>query len=156
MNQRLQSAGDLWPRFAAGPWRPASSRCTRCRCACAARRSGPSTSFAAEVGALDDADVAVGQAFADVATIAILQHRAAAEAHAVKEQLMSALNSRIDIEQAKGVIAERAGLDMDQAFDRLRNHARNHNLRLVDVARDVIDGTVVAEALDPLSGDPKR
>ena len=59
-----------------------------------------------------------------------------------------ALNSRIVIEQAKGVVAERLGLDMAQAFSTLRNHARNHNLRLADVAHDVIDGTLTATALN--------
>ena len=74
------------------------------------------------------------QALADVATIAILQHRVGLEAHVVNEQLNEALNSRIVIEQAKGVIAERAGIDTDEAFARLRNYARSNNLRLADVA----------------------
>ena len=94
------------------------------------------------------ADVDAAQALADVATIAILQHRAALEAQVLNEQLNHALNSRIVIEQAKGMVAEREGLNMEQAFSTLRNHARNHNLRLVDVARDVIDGTLAASALD--------
>jgi AmiR/NasT family two-component response regulator len=95
-----------------------------------------------------DADVAAAQAMADVATIAILQHRATLEAQLINEQLNHALNSRIVIEQAKGMVAQRSGVDMEQAFSTLRNHARNHNLRLVDVARDVIDGTLAAAALD--------
>jgi AmiR/NasT family two-component response regulator len=66
----------------------------------------------------------------------------------VNEQLQQALNSRIVLEQAKGILSEREGLDMEQAFTRLRNHARNHNLRLADVARDLIVGTLAASALD--------
>ena len=85
---------------------------------------------------------------ADVATIGVLQHRAALEAQVLNEQLNHALNSRIVIEQAKGIIAERESLNMEQAFSTLRNHARSHNLRLVDVASDVIDGTLAASALD--------
>jgi AmiR/NasT family two-component response regulator len=84
------------------------------------------------------------------ATIAIVHHRAASEAQLVNEQLTHALNSRIVIEQAKGILAERTGLDMEQAFTRLRNHARSHNLRLVDVAQAVIDGTLKPEAFDQL------
>jgi GAF domain-containing protein len=104
--------------------------------------------FRAGEGSLPDADVLAAQSFADVATIAILQRRAAAEAQAVNEQLTHALNSRIVIEQAKGMVAERTGLDMAQAFKRLRAHARNHNLRLADVAADIIDGTLSVASLD--------
>jgi GAF domain-containing protein len=105
--------------------------------------------FRADPGALTAADVVAAQAFADVATIAILQHRAVLESQVINEQLNHALNSRVVIEQAKGVLAERAGLDMEQAFSRLRNHARNHNLRLVNVAEAVIAGTLTTAALDP-------
>lgn len=74
------------------------------------------------------------------------------------EQLHHALNSRTVIEQAKGVIAERAGLDMEGAFSWLRNHARDHNLLLVDVAQSVMDETVAPDPPEafspPLNVDP--
>jgi AmiR/NasT family two-component response regulator len=98
---------------------------------------------------LDAADVAAGQAMADIGTIAILHRRAAVEAQLLNEQLTHALNSRIVIEQAKGVLAERCDVTMDEAFDRLRRHARSHNLLLSDVAEHVIDGTLLAAALGP-------
>ena len=97
---------------------------------------------------MQEADVEAAQALADVATIAILQHRATLEAQVVNQQLQHALNSRIVIEQAKGMVAEREHLNMEQAFSALRNHARNHNLRLVDVAEAVIGGSLAASALD--------
>jgi GAF domain-containing protein len=106
--------------------------------------------FRASPGEMGSADTDVAQAFADVATIAILQHRAAQEAQVVNDQLTYALNSRIVIEQAKGMVAERLRLDMEQSFTALRNHARNHNLRLADLANAVIDGAVAASALDPV------
>jgi AmiR/NasT family two-component response regulator len=102
--------------------------------------------FRGDEGVLDDADVVAAQALADIATIAILQHRAALQAHIVIDQLNHALQSRIAIEQAKGVIAERSRVDMDQAFAWLCDHARSKNLLLVDVAQAVIDGTVMIEA----------
>lgn len=105
--------------------------------------------FRANEGSLDEADVVAAQALADVATIAILQHRAAIQAHTVIDQLNHALNSRILIEQAKGVLAERTGLDMGAAFAWLRNHARGHNLLLVDVAQSVINGTLMPESPRP-------
>ena len=95
---------------------------------------------------MGEADVIVARAFADLATLSIVQHRASAEAQLLNEQLSGALTSRVVIEQAKGVIAERAGTDLAEAFARLRAYARNHNRRLTDVARAAIDGT-----LDPLA-----
>src|SRR6266516_4832595 len=98
---------------------------------------------------MDEADVIVARAFADLATLSILQHQASAESQRLNEQLSAALTSRVVIEQAKGVISERTGLHLDQAFARLRSYARNHNLRLTDVAQAAIDGT-----LDPLAWAP--
>jgi GAF domain-containing protein len=106
--------------------------------------------FRGEEGVLDDADVIASGALADVATIAILQHRAALQAHIVIDQLNHALNSRIVIEQAKGVIAERSQLDMDEAFTWLRHRARSRNMLLVDVAQSVIDGTVMPDPPRPV------
>ena len=98
--------------------------------------------FSTEQAPMDERNVIVARAFADLATISVLQHRAATEAQRVNEQLNHALMSRIVIEQAKGVIAERAGLDMAEAFARLRRYARNNNLRLTDVGQAAIDGTL--------------
>ena len=93
-----------------------------------------------------EADVIVARAFADLATLSIIQHRTAAEAHRLNEQLSDALNSRVVIEQAKGVISERGGIDVAEAFSRLRTYARNTNLRLTDVAQATIDGTLDPQA----------
>ena len=106
--------------------------------------------FRTETGPLEEADIVAAQALADVATIAILQHRAAIQADLVVDQLNHALSSRVVIEQAKGILAERSGVDMGGAFSWLRNHARSNNLRLVDVAQSVIDGKLVPEP--PLAG----
>ncbi len=91
---------------------------------------------------MDESNVVVARAFADLATISVLQHRGAAEAQRLNEQLSGALTSRIVIEQAKGVIAERSGLDMAEAFLQLRRYARAHQLRLTDVAQTTVDGTL--------------
>jgi GAF domain-containing protein len=88
------------------------------------------------------ADVIVARAFADLAALSIVQHRASVEAQRVNEQLSSALTSRIVIEQAKGVISERAGTGLAEAFSRLRTFARNNNQRLTDVAQAAVDGTL--------------
>jgi AmiR/NasT family two-component response regulator len=106
--------------------------------------------FHVEPSLMSRADLDAAQALANVATIALLQHRAVLEAQVLNEQLNDALNSRIVIEQAKGMLAERQGLEIEGAFKLLRNHARNHNELLADVARSVIDGSLGAAALDPL------
>ncbi len=115
--------------------------------------------FSSERRGLSAADASAGQALADMATIAVLQHRAASEAQLINEQLQHALTSRIIIEQAKGMLSERAGIDMVESFARLRSHARGNNLRLVDVAQTFIDGGLVANALaprNPSSGPDSR
>ncbi|MFB8368934.1 GAF and ANTAR domain-containing protein [Pseudarthrobacter sp. NPDC055928] len=95
--------------------------------------------FGANPGPLTAEDAAIGQALADVATISLLQERTIREASLVNEQLQRALNSRVLIEQAKGVIAHTAGVDMEEAFNRLRNHARAHNEGLHVTAGRIVD-----------------
>jgi GAF domain-containing protein len=97
--------------------------------------------FRAAPGDFDPVNVRVGQALADVATIGLLHERTMRHRDTLNEQLQAALNSRVIIEQAKGKLAERLGLEMDQAFNVLRDHARGRNLRLSDLARAFIDGT---------------
>lgn len=96
--------------------------------------------FGTQPGALDQDTLRLAQALADVATIGLLQARAIRHRETLAEQLQTALNSRIIIEQAKGVIAERRHLDMEQSFRVLRGTARTSNRRLSDLARAVVDG----------------
>ena len=96
---------------------------------------------------LDPADVAAAQAMADIASIGLLQYAALSDAQALAGQLTAALESRIAIEQAKGVIAERLGVGMDEAFDRLRRYARSHRRPLSGVAEEVVLGTLAPSDL---------
>lgn len=88
---------------------------------------------------LDD-DVTLAQALADIATITILQQRTLERSHVENAQLNSALTSRILVEQAKGVLAERWNTSVDEAFQALRGYDRTHHLRLTDFARSIVDG----------------
>jgi AmiR/NasT family two-component response regulator len=90
---------------------------------------------------LDEDKLRLGQALADVATIGLLQHRAIRRRDAVTEQQQTALNSRILIEQAKGVLAERLRLDVAEAFALLRSGARSQSRRLTELAQAIVDGT---------------
>jgi len=101
----------------------------------------------ADRAALDAAGLVEAQALADVATIGILQHRAASEQRLLAQQLQYALQSRILVEQAKGVLAEYGHVDMDQAFSVMRNYARAHNERLVDIAGALVERHLSAAAM---------
>jgi transcriptional regulator with GAF, ATPase, and Fis domain len=94
--------------------------------------------FRAAPGPFDRAELRIGQALADVATIGLLHERNVRRSETVAEQLQAALNSRVVIEQAKGKLAERHSLDMDQAFALLRDYARSSNQRLTDVAHNFV------------------
>ncbi len=96
--------------------------------------------FYSTAQSLPAADQRIAQALADAATIGILQQRSSRRSLLLADQLQNALNSRVAIEQAKGVLAERNGVDMDAAFAMLRHHARNNNLRLTEVASAVVSG----------------
>lgn len=95
--------------------------------------------FSAAVVELTDADVALAQALADIATIGLLQERAVRQSGLIAEQLQTALNSRILIEQAKGVVHASAGIGVDQAFQLMRAYSRRSNVPVKTVARRVID-----------------
>lgn len=148
VNQDLAAVNGRWPQFAAEALAAGFQSVHALPMRLRGSVIGALNLFRAGPGEMGPADIEVAQAFADIATIAILQHRAAREAQVVNEQLSHALNSRVVIEQAKGMVAERLDLDMEGSFTVLRLHARNHNLRLVDVAEGVIGGTLAATELD--------
>ncbi|MEV0072038.1 GAF and ANTAR domain-containing protein [Amycolatopsis sp. NPDC050768] len=109
---------------------------------------GVLTLLKADRNGVDDTSARLGQALADVATIGMLQQRAIESADLLSEQLQTALNSRVIIEQAKGVLSTRGeGLDMETAFTALRGYARSHNERLSDLARAVAEGTADIPAI---------
>lgn len=85
-------------------------------------------------------EVRLGQALADVAAVGILQERAVSEAERRAGQLQQALDSRVMIEQAKGMLAERQQIPPGDAFERLRRHARSNNMKLREVCRQLLDG----------------
>jgi GAF domain-containing protein len=112
--------------------------------------------FRNTAGPLPDGDLRAAQALADVATLSILQHRRNDEKDLVTQQLEGALQSRIVIEQAKGMLAERAKLDIDEAFTLLRRYSRSHNRHLSDVAREIIDGTLATTTLTQSASSVRR
>jgi transcriptional regulator with GAF, ATPase, and Fis domain len=140
-------AGDLdaqaqrWPRFAAAARQSGFAAVQALPMRLRDQVIGALNLFRASPGTFDPGDVRIGQALADVATISLLHERSLRQSDILNEQLLTALNSRVVIEQAKGKLAERLGLDMEQAFVLLRDYARNNNLRLAELAQAFIDGT---------------
>jgi GAF domain-containing protein len=144
----LSDASDEWPNFSPRAIAQGfhSVYCLPMRLR--GRVIGTLNFFRADPDALDPRDVVVAQGLADVATIAILQHQTFVDAKVLNSQLSNALNSRIIIEQAKGMVSQATDCDMLQAFDRLRVHARNHNLHLTAVAVAIVEGTIQPQDLD--------
>jgi len=137
-----------WPAFAERAaeyhYRSVSALPLRLR----GERVGALNLFRTEVGVLSPTDLAIGQALADVATIGILHQRIVTRSELVNQQLQTALNSRVIIEQAKGVLAERGAVDMDRAFTLLRSYARKTQQRLAEVARAVVEGADTTAILE--------
>ena len=143
----LAAAGHRWPRFAAAARQAGFAAVQALPMRLRDQVIGALNLFRADPGPFDPADVRVGQALADVATISLLHERGMRRSDALNEQLQTALNSRVIIEQAKGKLAERLHLDMDQAFTLLRDHARSRNRRLSELAQAFIDGSETLTAL---------
>jgi len=95
--------------------------------------------FGATTGSLNDADLRLAQALADVATIALIQDQAATDRNLVNEQLQNALDSRVILEQAKGVLSHSGDLDMPAAYAALRQYARDHNIKLSELSRALVN-----------------
>ena len=98
--------------------------------------------FRVAPGGLAEADLKLARALADVATVGLLQERTIRARDLLAEQLQVALNSRILIEQAKGALAERNGVGVDEAFTLMRTHARRHGIPLPAVAAGVVTGRI--------------
>lgn len=103
--------------------------------------------FGESVGRLDDSDLDLAQALAHVACVAIVNEKSASDHMTVNSQLQHALTSRIVLEQAKGVIANALGLEIDDAFMVLRGYARDHGRKLSEIAHEVVNRELRAETM---------
>jgi GAF domain-containing protein len=149
----LADASDRWPRFApeavGAGFRSVYAMPLRLRSSII----GALNLFRAGPGSMPVDDVTIAQALADVASIAILQDQTLRESQVLAGQLQHALDSRVTIEQAKGMLAERGKVPMDEAFRRLRIYARNHNQQLTAIALAVVNGELrLDEVIAPPAG----
>lgn len=143
----LEEAGERWPAFAPEALRMGFRAVHALPMRVRSNTIGALNLFRNGAGTLSEADLRAARALADVATLSILQHRNHIDPQVLPRQLQQALNIRVVIEQAKGVLAERSKVGMEEAFTLLRRYARDHHLRLSNVAQDVTEGTLAASAI---------
>lgn len=136
----LTTAG-RWPRFTAAATEAGFASAHALPMRLRSETIGALNLFGTRPGAIEPSRLRLGQALADVATIGLLQQRAILRRTTLTEQLQTALNSRVLIEQAKGVLAERLRVGVDDAFTRLRAEARTQNRRLAELAQAIVDGS---------------
>lgn len=134
----LKEAADRWPQFVPAAQAAGFASVHALPMRLRDNTLGAMGLFGTEIGPLNENDLTLAQALADVASVALVQNKAVTDRAAVVEQLQLALNSRVVLEQAKGVVAHVGNLDPAQAFVFLRGYARNHNLRLTAVAKAVV------------------
>jgi GAF domain-containing protein len=147
---RTEQAAARWPRFAAAAQAAGFAGVHAVPMRLRDEVIGTLNLFSTAPGGLDAAVARAARTLVDVATIGILQERAVHQQELVASQLQVALNSRVVIEQAKGILAERLHMTPDEAFLLLRRYARNHNHPLTQLAGDVIRGTA------PIAGVGQR
>ncbi|UYN84124.1 MAG: GAF and ANTAR domain-containing protein [Microcella sp.] len=138
----MQSEGGAWPVFQAAALQQGFHAVFATPMRLRGQVLGAMNLFSRASGGPTEQDALIAQALADIATIGILHERSIRESHILNEQLQRALESRVLIEQAKGVLAAVRSLDMDQAFTTLREYARSHNMTLRDVAQQVAARTL--------------
>lgn len=145
----LRAAVARWPRFAplsrAAGFRVAHALPLRLRTDVV----GSLAFFLAESDAFPPSAAGIAQALADAAAISVVQHRTITRCRQLTGQLQNALTSRVLVEQAKGMLAERWGTSTDDAFDSLRRYARSHNARLTEVARSVVERSADTDSMRP-------
>ncbi|GAA2724742.1 GAF and ANTAR domain-containing protein [Actinocorallia aurantiaca] len=132
-----------WPRFAAAAHERGFAAVHALPMRLRDQVIGALNLFGTAPGGLDASTATLGQAFADVATIGLIGERAAREQALLSQQLQIALNTRVLIEQAKGMLAERGSGSVEEAFAAMRAYARNNNRKLTDVATGVINGDIL-------------
>jgi GAF domain-containing protein len=142
VNIDLDEVAHRWPRFHEATVRAGYRSTHALPMRLRGRLIGVMNLFCQRQTRLSQEDIDLGQALCDVATVGLLQERTIREGEVLAEQLQSALNSRILIEQAKGVLAERAGVDIGRSFAMMREHARRHHQQLRQVAVGIIEGTI--------------
>ncbi len=153
LNKRLDEAKDRWPRFSPIALESGFVMVHALPLRLRSEVIGALNVFDVVPHEISPSKVNLTQALADVATIGILQERTVKQRTDVSAQLEGALHSRIVIEQAKGIVAERLKVDVETAFGLLRGYARRQRLQLSVAASDIVGGSLSAAELGPAPSD---
>jgi GAF domain-containing protein len=153
-SEDLSADADRWPLFAPAAMRAGFASVHAVPMRAHGQTIGALNLFRSRPGRLAEPDVPVSQGMADIAAIGLLNERRARETYDTVSQLQRALQSRVVIEQAKGLLAERLQVTMDEAFARLRGYARGHSRRLSEVADELIAGHLDDDAFAPIARRP--
>ncbi|AZM51745.1 RNA-binding protein [Streptomyces sp. WAC 01529] len=135
----LTSPSPLWPRFSARARRSGYAFVYAAPVLLRSQTIGVLNLFRRDPGPMSEADRSLARALADVTAISLLQQTALDHHRTVQSQLQQALDTRTIIEQAKGFLAARHGIDPDTAFQRMRAHARHQQIRIANLARAILD-----------------
>jgi transcriptional regulator with GAF, ATPase, and Fis domain len=147
MSTRAEDAAKRWPTFGTHARDAGLESLAGVPMRLRLNQIGALNLFSRRPGGLSDDDRHIAQAMADIATIGILQERAIHDGHVVSTQLQSALESRIAIEQAKGILAEHASISVDDSFILLRTYSRANNGKLTETAHNVVSGALSPTAI---------
>jgi transcriptional regulator with GAF, ATPase, and Fis domain len=154
-NIDLATASDRWPVFTEAARELGFATCHALPLRLRRQVIGALNLFTVGTERLSDDHLAVAQGLADIATIGLLHERAVHDQGILSEQLQTALHSRILIEQAKGVLSARTGTSVEEAFRRMRTHARRTGSPLTAVADGIVAGSIDAGQLQPSPGGPR-
>ncbi len=147
---------DRWPRFApaaiAAGFNTAFAVPMRLR----DQTIGALNLFQAEIEQFSPHKVNVARVLADMAAIGIINHWSLRQQEVLAQQLQGALNTRVIIEQAKGVLAEREAITLGEAFEHLRSTGRSSRRPIAEVAIEIVNGapTDISWTSDSGTGPP--
>ncbi|MFJ8824988.1 ANTAR domain-containing protein [Streptomyces sp. NPDC102467] len=136
----IQPTRARWPRWTARVRDLGHGRVTALPLPAKDGPAGALVLFGPHSGSLDEKALSLARSFADAAASTLSLQREVTESRVLAGQLEHALSSRVVVEQAKGILAALHGLSLDEAFNRLRRHARSHQRKVQDVAREIVEG----------------
>jgi ANTAR domain-containing protein/GAF domain-containing protein len=143
----LAEAGSRWPRFVPVALDAGVAAAVGLPCVLLGEVVGALTLYLAKPGELSERSDELCEGMANVLSLGVTAHRSR-ELAVRAAQLQGALDSRVSIEQAKGMLAEREDISVDEAFTLLRNHSRGTGTKLREVAQDVVRGLLRLPELD--------